>query len=224
MIVTIRVGIVDDQELLRGGVAMVIASQPDMAVAFEAGDGVEALSAVAAAGAATDTRVDVVVMDVRMPVMDGIEATARMQRLADPPRVLILTTFDLDESALAGLRAGASGFLLKEAPGEELVAAIRHVHHGDAIIAPSTTARLLEHLVSGPGPVHDTVTSRLTSREVDVVRLIAQGRSNAEIAAALYLSETTIKTHVRSILRKLRLRDRVQVVIAAYESGLVARS
>jgi DNA-binding NarL/FixJ family response regulator len=221
--VTIRIGVVDDQELLRGGVSMVIASQPDMTVAFQAGNGAEALSALATAADGPDARVDVVVMDVRMPVMDGIEATARIQRLADPPRVLILTTFDLDESALAGLRAGASGFLLKEAPGEELVAAIRHVHQGDAIIAPSTTARLLEHLVTGPAPVRDTITSRLSGREVDVVRLIAQGRTNAEIAADLYLSETTVKTHVRSILRKLRLRDRVQVVIAAYQSGLTGR-
>jgi DNA-binding NarL/FixJ family response regulator len=197
--VTIRIGVVDDQELLRGGVAMVIASQPDMTVAFEAGNGAEALAALAGAADGPDSRVDVVLMDVRMPVMDGIEATARIQRLTDPPRVLILTTFDLDESALAGLRAGASGFLLKESPGEELVAAIRHVHQGDAIIAPSTTARLLEHLVTGPAPAHDTITGRLSGREVDVVRLIAQGRTNAEIAADLYLSETTVKTHVRSI-------------------------
>jgi DNA-binding NarL/FixJ family response regulator len=215
--VTIRVGIVDDQELLRGGVAMVVGSQEDMAVGFQASNGAEALETL------RHRPVDVVVMDVRMPVLDGIEATARIQRLPDPPRVLVLTTFDLDESALAALRAGASGFLLKESPGEELVVAIRLVHQGDAVIAPSTTARLLEHLVAHHPPAREAVTGRLSSREVDVMTLIAGGRTNAEIAAALYLSETTVKTHVRSILRKLRLRDRVQIVIAAYESGLIGR-
>jgi len=214
---TLRIGIVDDQELLRGGVAMVVESQPDMTVALQASNGAEALAALGS------VILDVVVMDVRMPVMDGIEATARIQRLPDPPKVLVLTTFDVDESALAALRAGASGFLLKEAPAEELLTAIRHVHQGDAIIAPSTTARLLEHLVAAE-PVHrHTLSGKLSAREIEVVRLIARGHSNAEIAAELFLSETTVKTHVRSILRKLRLRDRVQIVIAAYESGLTGR-
>ncbi|MET0694858.1 MAG: response regulator transcription factor [Propionibacteriaceae bacterium] len=211
----LRIAIVDDQELLRGGVAMVVDSQPDMTVVVQAANGAEAVTALAR------EPVDVVVMDVRMPVMDGIEATARIQRLPEPPRVLILTTFDLDESALAALRAGASGFLLKEAPGEELVAAIRQVHQGDTIVAPSTTARLLEQLVSGSTPRADPITDRLSAREIEVVRLMARGQSNSEIASTLYLSETTVKTHVRSILRKLRVRDRVQVVIAAYESGLM---
>lgn len=212
---TIRVGIVDDQELLRGGVAMVIESQADMTVSFQAGNGQEALDQL------RRHPVDVVVMDVRMPVMDGIEATTRIQSQQDPPRVLVLTTFDLDESALAALRAGASAFLLKEAPGEELVAAIRHVHQGDAIIAPSTTARLMQHFVTRTAAPVDLVSPRLSAREIEVVRLIAAGGTNAEIAETLFLSETTVKTHVRSILRKLRLRDRVQIVIAAYESGLV---
>lgn len=193
---------------------MVIESQPDMVVTFQASNGAEALFAL------TQVTVDVVLMDVRMPVLDGIEATLQIQRLPDPPRVLILTTFDLDESALAALRAGASGFLLKEVPAEELLAAIRHVHQGDAIIAPSTTARLLEHFVTGASRREDQVSERISARELDVVRLIAQGQTNAEIATRLYLSETTVKTHVRSILRKLRLRDRVQIVIAAYDSGL----
>lgn len=213
----IKVAIVDDQELIRAGVRMVIDSQEDMYVALEAADGQEALDKLRA------TRVDVVVMDVRMPRMDGVTATARLQELSsDPPKILVLTTFDIDENALAALRAGASGFLLKESRGEDIVDAIRHVHNGDAVIAPSTTRRLLDHLVTVTSETarREAVLDALTDREIDVFRAIAAGRSNQEIAGDLYLSEATIKTHVRSILRKLGLRDRVQIVIEAYESGL----
>ncbi len=207
--------IVDDQELLRRGLAMVIDSQPDLELVAEAGDGAQALELLATRA------VDVVVMDVRMPRMDGVSATARIQQLPDPPRVLVLTTFDLDEHALGALRAGASGFLLKDAPGEEIVAAIRHVHAGDAIIAPATTRRLVAGLVGRRDVDPAPVLARLTEREQEVFRELARGASNAEIGARLYLSETTVKTHVGRILMKLRLRDRVQAVVLAYESGVV---
>lgn len=206
--------IVDDQELLRQGLAMVVRSQPDMDVVAEATNGRHALDLLA-----TET-VDVVVMDVRMPIMDGIAATEEIQRLSTPPRVLALTTFDLDEYAYDALRAGASGFILKDAPGEEVLAAIRHVHAGDAVIAPATTRRLLDHLTSRTGDP-DAVLARLTEREREVFLAMARGASNAEIAAEVFLSETTVKTHVGRILAKLRLRDRVQAVVLAYESGIV---
>lgn len=212
----IKIMIVDDQELLRHGVTMVANSQPDLEVVAEAGDGLEALELLRV------HTVDVVVMDVRMPKMDGVTATERIQRLPAPPKVLILTTFDLDESALAGLRAGASGFMLKDAPGEEIVAAIRHVHRGDSIIAPSTTRRLLSELVTRRDIDPKAVLDPLTEREQDVFRQMARGASNAEIGASLFLSETTIKTHVSRVLAKLRLRDRVQAVVLAYESGVVS--
>lgn len=211
----ISVMIVDDQELLRRGLAMVIASQPDLEVVAEAADGQEALDVLAG------RTVDVVVMDVRMPRMDGVKATARIQELSRPPRVLVLTTFDLDEHALGALRAGASGFLLKDAPGEEIITAIRHVHDGDAIIAPATTRRLVAQLVDQSETDPTAVLQVLTDREQDVFRELARGASNAEIGARLYLSETTVKTHVGRILSKLRLRDRVQAVVLAYESGVV---
>ncbi|PRZ43212.1 LuxR family two component transcriptional regulator [Antricoccus suffuscus] len=215
--VPIRVAIVDDQELIRTGVKMIIDSQDDMHVAVEAADGQQALEKLRA------TRVDVVVMDVRMPRMDGVTATAHLQALPTPPKVLVLTTFDIDKNALAALKAGASGFLLKESRGEDIVEAIRHVHSGDAVIAPSTTKRLLDRLVAADAEStrRDDVLAALTERETDVFRAIATGQSNQEIAGALFLSETTVKTHVRSILRKLDLRDRVQIVITAYESGLM---
>lgn len=207
--------IVDDQELLRNGLAMVVRSQPDMEVAAEAGDGLEALKAL------ESRRVDVVVMDIRMPRMDGVTATREIQRLDDPPKVLALTTFDLDEHALAALRAGASGFMLKDAPGEEIIAAIRHVHRGDSIIAPSTTGRLIGQLVAKPGTDPEAVLGVLTQREREVFLCLARGASNAEIGAELFLSEATVKTHVGRILTKFGLRDRVQVVVLAYESGVV---
>ncbi|CAG7615371.1 response regulator transcription factor [Actinacidiphila bryophytorum] len=220
----IRVMLVDDQVLLRTGFRMVLAAQPDMEVVAEAGDGAEALDVLRA------TAVDVVLMDVRMPRMDGVEATRRIcggerQRGGDGPRVLILTTFDLDEYAFAALKAGAAGFMLKDVPPDELLAAIRAVHSGDAVVAPSTTRRLLDRFTpmlptAGSEPRHQEL-DKLTDREREVLLLVAQGLSNGEIARKLVLSEATVKTHVGRILTKLDLRDRVQAVVLAYESGLV---
>ncbi|WP_255356092.1 response regulator transcription factor [Agromyces sp. Root81] len=212
----IRLLIVDDQELLRQGLTMVVRSQPDMDVVAEAGDGREAL------GVLETEQIDVVVMDIRMPVMDGIAATREIQKLDDPPKVLVLTTFDLDEYAFDAIGAGASGFILKDAPGEEIIAAIRHVDNGDAVIAPATTRRLLDHLAAPTGDP-DAVLGRLTDRERDVFLGLARGDSNAEIGARLFLSETTVKTHVGRILSKLGLRDRIQAVVLAYETGVVSR-
>ncbi|GHJ34690.1 response regulator transcription factor [Streptomyces sp. TS71-3] len=216
----IRVMLVDDQVLLRTGFGMVLTAQPDMEVVAEAGDGAEALEAL------RSTSVDVVLMDVRMPRLDGVEATRRICAAASPPKVLILTTFDLDEYAFSGLKAGASGFMLKDVPPSELLAAIRAVHSGDAVVAPSTTRRLLDRfapmLPSGSGQESEQKElNRLTEREREVMVLVAQGLSNGEIAARLVLSEATVKTHVGRILTKLGLRDRVQVVVLAYETGLV---
>ncbi|MFF7854267.1 response regulator [Streptomyces sp. NPDC007904] len=216
---TIRVMLVDDQVLLRTGFRMVLAAQPDMEVVAEAGNGVEALEVL------RSTTVDVVLMDVRMPKLDGVETTRRICADTDPPKVLILTTFDLDEYAFSGLKAGASGFMLKDVPPGELLAAIRAVHSGDAVVAPSTTRRLLDRFAPMlPGtskqPGHEGM-ERLTEREREVMVLVAQGLSNGEIAARLVLSEATVKTHVGRILTKLGLRDRVQVVVLAYEIGLV---
>ncbi|MEU3105894.1 response regulator transcription factor [Streptomyces griseoflavus] len=215
----IRVMLVDDQVLLRTGFRMVLAAQPDMEVVAEAGDGVEALQVL------RSTAVDVVLMDVRMPKLDGVETTRRICADTDPPKVLILTTFDLDEYAFSGLKAGASGFMLKDVPPGDLLAAIRAVHSGDAVVAPSTTRRLLDRFApmlpsNGKQPAHKEL-ERLTEREREVMVLVAQGLSNGEIAARLVLSEATVKTHVGRILTKLGLRDRVQVVVLAYETGLV---
>ncbi|MEV6249965.1 response regulator transcription factor [Streptomyces sp. NPDC051742] len=218
---SIRVMLVDDQVLLRTGFRMVLAAQPDMEVVAEAGDGVEALEVLRA------TAVDVVLMDVRMPKLDGVETTRRICSQPDAPKVLILTTFDLDEYAFSGLKAGASGFMLKDVPPAELLGAIRSVHSGDAVVAPSTTRRLLDRfspMLPSTGTetrAVDTALARLTDREREVMMLVAQGLSNGEIAARLVLSEATVKTHVGRILTKLGLRDRVQVVVLAYESGLV---
>lgn len=215
---SIRVMLVDDQVLLRTGFRMVLAAQPDMEVVAEAGDGAEAIENL------RSTAVDVVLMDVRMPRLDGVEATRRICAEPDAPKVLILTTFDLDEYAFSGLKAGASGFMLKDVPPGELLAAIRSVHSGDAVVAPSTTRRLLDRfspmLPSTHEPQHKEL-ERLTDREREVMLLVAQGLSNGEIAARLVLSEATVKTHVGRILTKLNLRDRVQVVVLAYETGLV---
>ncbi|SFF67827.1 two component transcriptional regulator, LuxR family [Actinacidiphila alni] len=220
----IRVMLVDDQVLLRTGFRMVLAAQPDMEVVAEAGDGAEALEVL------RSTRVDVVLMDVRMPRLDGVEATRQIcggeegGRDGEGPRVLILTTFDLDEYAFAALKAGASGFMLKDVPPDELLGAIRAVHSGDAVVAPSTTRRLLDRftpmLPSSSAPERREV-DKLTDREREVLLLVAQGLSNGEIAAKLVLSEATVKTHVGRILTKLGLRDRVQAVVLAYETGLV---
>ncbi|MET9393264.1 response regulator transcription factor [Streptomyces sp. NPDC006624] len=216
---TIRVMLVDDQVLLRTGFRMVLDAQPDMEVVAEAGDGVEALQEL------RTTEVDVVLMDVRMPKLDGVETTRRICADTDPPKVLILTTFDLDEYAFSGLKAGASGFMLKDVPPGELLAAIRAVHSGDAVVAPSTTRRLLDRfapmLPGGAQQPRHKELERLTEREREVMVLVAQGLSNGEIAARLVLSEATVKTHVGRILTKLGLRDRVQVVVLAYETGLV---
>ena len=220
---TIRVGLVDDQQLVRSGFSMLINSQPDLDVVCQAGTGTEAVSVLAS------TAADVVLMDVRMPGMDGIEATRRIlaQAQGSGPRIIVLTTFDLDEYALAAIQAGASGFLLKDAPPEELLEAVRTVHRGDAVIAPSTTRRLLEHVApllrapSGANERAKSVVGSLTVREREVFTLIAQGRSNTEIASDLFLSEATVKTHVGHILAKLGARDRVQAVVLAYEAGVV---
>ena len=213
---TIRVLIADDQALIRGGFRMILDAQDDIEVVGEAIDGGDALEQFRRLGP------DVVVMDVRMPAMDGIEATRRLTADDDGARVLILTTFDLDEYVFEALRAGASGFLLKDRPPEELVAAVRVVAQGDALLAPSVTRRLIEEFAGRP----ETATSprgldELTQREREVLVLIAQGLSNVEIAAHLFVAETTVKTHVGRVLQKLGLRDRAQAVVAAYESGLV---
>lgn len=211
-----KILLVDDQALLRAGLRMVIDSQPDLHVVGEAADGLAAVQAVPA------LRPDIVLMDVRMPVMDGIEATRRITSTPPSPRVVVLTTFDLDEHALAAIRAGASGFLLKDAPPEDLLAALRTVHHGDAVIAPSTTRRLLEHLAALAGDPHArAVVDTLTEREREVLVAMARGWSNAEIAERLFVAEGTVKTHVSRILAKADARDRVQAVVIAYEAGLV---
>ena len=227
----IRVALVDDQQLVRSGLGMLINSQPDLSVVLQAGNGIEALQRLSA------TAADVVLMDVRMPGMDGLETTRKlMERSNAAPagswlselRIVVLTTFDLDEYALAAIQAGASGFLLKDAPPEELLGAIRTVFAGDAVIAPSTTRRLLDHvaqMLSAPSPandVHAADVASLTAREHEVFALIANGLSNPEIAKQLFVSEATVKTHVGHILAKLGARDRVQLVVIAYETGLVS--
>jgi DNA-binding NarL/FixJ family response regulator len=216
--VTIRVLLVDDQPLLRTGFRLILQSEPDLEVVGEAADGEVAVAQVAA------LRPDVVLMDIRMPRMDGIEATRRVRALDDPPSVLVLTTYDLDEHVVESLRAGASGFLLKDVPAEELVQAVRVVHAGAAIVAPTVTRRLLDrfarHLPAADAPGR-TALPELTEREHQVLLLVARGLSNAEIAGELVLSETTVKTHVSNLLAKLGLRDRVQAVVLAYERGLV---
>ena len=215
---SIRIVLVDDQELVRAGFRMVLDAQPDMDVVGEAGDGSAAVNLLRA------TAADVVVMDVRMPRLDGIEATRRICQNGDRPRVLMLTTFDLDEYAFAALKAGASGFLLKDVPPEELLFGIRAVHSGDAVVAPSTTRRLIDRfapmLPTGAAGTPPDLAG-LTSREREVLALIAQGLSNTEIAERLFVSEATVKTHVGRVLAKLGLRDRVQAVVFAYETGLV---
>jgi len=218
--------LVDDQSLIRMGLRLVIDSEPDLEVVGEASDGAVALDQVVALAP------DVVLMDIRMPTMDGLVATAQLTALwaAHPdtaPRIIVLTTFDLDEYALEAIRSGASGFLLKDAPPEEMLAAIRTVHSGDTVIAPSTTRRLLDRLVttlpaeqladSGKASAVDS----LTDREREVLVLMARGRANQEIASALFVAEATVKTHVGRIVAKLGARDRVQAVVTAYETGLV---
>lgn len=216
----IRVALVDDQSLFRAGIRMLVASQPDLEFVGEAGDGTEAVAMVAA------TRPDVILMDIRMPVMDGIAATIAIladadRRGAPAPRIIVLTTFDLDEAATRAIRGGASGFLLKDADPEFLLASIRTVHAGNAVIAASATRELFEHFdASQRRLVEPEAFAALTARERDIFVLAARGLSNAEIATGEYLSEATVKTHISRILAKLGLRDRVQLVVFAFEHGL----
>ena len=209
----IRVVLVDDQALFRAGIRMLVASQPDLEVVGEAGDGKEALEIVRTA------RPDVVLMDIRMPVMDGLTATAEILARPEPPKVVMLTTFDLDEAAARAIRQGASGFLLKDADPEFLLAAIRTVHSGSSVIAASATRDLFAHFAEAPKPVPPQYAA-LTEREREIFALAARGLSNAEIAGREYLSEATVKTHISRILTKLALRDRVQLVVFAFEHGL----
>ncbi len=218
---TIRVLVVDDQELVRAGFCVILEGADGIVVAGEAADGAAAVAQAAA------LRPDVVLMDVRMPGMDGLEA-ARLIRAglggaAGPPKVVMLTTFDLDDYVYEALRAGASGFLLKDSPRADLIAAVRAAAAGDALLAPSVTRRLIEAFARRPAETTPPPSrlATLTARERDVLLLLARGRSNAEVAAALFVSEATVKTHVGNLLAKLGLRDRVQAVILAYETGMV---
>ena len=214
----IRILIVDDQALIRSGLRMILEAEPGLTVTGEASDGREALEV------ATRQRPDVVLMDIRMPTMDGIDATRRLNASTlDPkPRVLILTTFDLDEYVYAAIRAGASGFLLKDTPPDDLIHAIRVIARGEALLAPTVTRRLIEEFASQPQSDSEPEgMDELTEREIEVLRSLAAGLSNAEISDALFVSEATVKTHISHILTKLGLRDRVQAVVVAYESGLV---
>jgi DNA-binding NarL/FixJ family response regulator len=220
--VSARIFLVDDQALVRAGFRMLIEAQPDMEFVGEAEDGRAALEALAV------TRADVVLMDVRMPNLDGVETTQRLIAQARPerpaPKVIVLTTFDLDEYVFAAIRAGASGFLLKDARPEELLGAVRAVLGGDAVVAPSATRRLLDHVADSlpdAADEEDPRLAQLTDREQEVLLEVARGRSNAEIAESLFLSEATVKTHVGRLLTKLDKRDRVQLAVLAYESGLV---
>ncbi len=214
---SIRVVIADDQELVRTGFRAILNSEPDIEVVGEAGDGRQAIEA------AQKHRPDVVLMDIRMPVLDGLEATSRI--VTDPntkPRVLILTTFDLDEYVYEAIRSGASGFLLKDGPAQQLITAIHVVAEGEALLAPQITRRLIAEFARHSPQSHNLEQLKaLTVREVEVLKLIARGLSNAEIAGELYVSETTVRTHVGRILMKLGLRDRVQAVVMAYETGLI---
>jgi DNA-binding NarL/FixJ family response regulator len=216
---SIRVLVVDDQGLVRAGFRMILEAQPDIEVVGEAADGLDAVAA------ARRLRPDLVLMDIRMPRLDGLEATRRLAGpgVADPVRVLMLTTFDLDEYVFEALRAGASGFLLKDLPREDLVAAVRVVAAGDALLAPQVTRRLIEEFARRPAPggADPGALEALTARERETLGLLARGLTNAELAAALYVSEHTVKTHVGNVLAKLGLRDRIHAVILAYEIGLV---
>ncbi len=216
---SIRVLICDDQALVRGGFRAILDARPEIEVVGEAENGAQAV------GLAQRRQPDVILMDIRMPVLDGIEATRKLVADGSPARIIVLTTFDLDEYVHAAIRAGASGFLLKDVTPANLVEAITIVAQGDALLAPSVTRRLLERFATTL-PVGDrssAALAELTAREVEVLRLLAGGLSNAEIAAELVVSEATVKTHISSVLRKLGLRDRVQAVIVAYETGLVDR-
>jgi DNA-binding NarL/FixJ family response regulator len=214
----IRILIADDQALVRGGLRMILEAQPDLVVVGEAVDGRDAIAQ------ARELSPDLVLMDIRMPGLDGLEATRRLLGAASPPpRVVVLTTFDSDDYVYEAIRAGATGFLLKSAPPQQLVADVRAAMTSDALLAPEITRRLLDRFIQRPPPSarNPPELEELTNRELEVLRLIADGRSNAEIAAALFLTEATVKTHVNHILTKLRLRDRVQAVAVAYRTGFM---
>ena len=214
----IRVLVADDQQLLRAGFRVILEAEPDIEVVGEAVDGVEAVEV------AGSTRPDVVLMDIRMPRLDGLAATEQLMRRPDPPRVVVLTTFDQNEYVVRALKAGAYGFLLKDAPPSRMIAAIRAAASGEALIEPSITRRLIERFaVTEPTATAPTVLDSLTDRERDVLRLVARGMSNAEIAAEMVIADTTVKTHVARILTKLGLRDRVQAVVLADDCGFVTR-
>nr|WP_300050962.1 response regulator transcription factor [uncultured Nocardioides sp.] len=214
---SIRVVLVDDEAMVRVGLRMVLSAEPDIDVVGEASDG------AAAVGVVAETQPDVVLMDIRMPEVDGIEGARRVLASSPDVKVVVLTTFDEDAYVEAALRSGVSGFLLKVAPPERLIDAVRTVAHGGGLLDPSVTLRVIETFSAAPTPRPDSASrlQPLTEREKDVLRLLARGMSNAEIAAELYLGETTVKTHVSGVLAKLGLRDRVQAVVAAYETGLV---
>jgi DNA-binding NarL/FixJ family response regulator len=212
----IELVIADDQQLVRSGFGMIIGAETDMSVVGEATDGAEAVRLV------KNLRPDIVLMDVQMPGTDGLEATAEITAMTDGPRVIILTTFERDDYVFTALRNGASGFLLKNAPPETLIEAIRTVASGDALLAPSVTRRLVEEFARRPGvPTSNGAADRLTDREREVLVLLARGMTNAEIAGELFVGDATVKTHVSNVLTKLGLRDRVQAVVFAYENGVV---
>ena len=214
---SIRIVVADDQALVRAGFTKLLEAEHDLRIVAQASDGLEAIEAV------LRTRPDVVLMDIRMPRLDGIEATRRMRAREHAPRVIMLTTFDLDEYVYDALKAGASGFLLKDAPPEQLVAGVRIVAAGDALLAPAVTRRLIEEFARHPTPRPEgpPELAELTAREREILTLMARGRSNREIAAQLVIGESTVKTHVGNVLMKLDLRDRVHAVVLAYETGLV---
>jgi DNA-binding NarL/FixJ family response regulator len=211
---TIRVLVADDQSMVRAGFRMLLAEEADIEVVAEAGNGLEAVEKTAR------FRPTVVLMDIRMPELDGLEATRRILATDDPPRILILTTFDLDDYVYDALCAGASGFVLKDDPPEQLLSAIRIVAGGDALLSPAVTKHVIDQFTRTPRHERPTQLDDLTERELEVLRLIARGLSNAEIGEQLFISETTVKTHITHILQKLGLRDRVQAVILAYQTGL----
>jgi DNA-binding NarL/FixJ family response regulator len=212
--VTIRVLVADDQSMVRAGFRMLLGGEEDIDVVAEASNGVEAVDKAGRFGP------DVVLMDIRMPELDGLQATRRILAADSAPRILILTTFDLDEYVFEALRAGASGFVLKDDSPEQLLAAIRTVAAGDALLSPTITRRVIERFASAPGPAPPREFDELSEREQEVFRLLTRGLSNAEIGQELYISETTVKTHVTHILQKLDLRDRVQAVVLAYQTGV----
>jgi len=211
---TIRVLVADDQSMVRAGFRMLLSGEEDIEVVAEAGNGLEAVDKAAR------FRPTVVLMDIRMPELDGLQATRQILAADNAARILILTTFDLDEYVYEALRAGASGFVLKDDPPEQLLAAVRTVAGGDALLSPAITKRVIKQFTRIPQPAHPKQLDDLTDRELDVFRLIARGLTNAEIGQELYISDTTVKTHITHILQKLDLRDRVQAVVLAYETGL----